>query len=189
MNFFFSESIVDKCPESLEIWLSITCFYVKGQLWYCYWFGRWNMFEKFGFSPETGHLCVQAKTNILQSCQPIKSHLSSKFCLLILVKGGKLLNIRTAFCKGGGNICFTTPKVFEGRRNSEWNVINFLWKNGELYDWHLMCCWAFHTDFTLTPPCVNEEDDCHAIPFPFHLCIYSMMFEIFFHGFTGGMSP
>lgn len=44
-------------------------------------------------------------------------------------------------------------------------------KNGKLYDWHLMCCWAFHTDTTLTPPCVNEEDDCNAVPFPFHICI------------------
>lgn len=87
-------------------------------------------------------------------------------------KGGGLLNIRTAFCNDGGNLCITTPKVFEGKKNSEWNVIFFgNSKNGKLYDWHLLCCWAFHTDFTLTPPCVNEEDDCNAIHVPFHICI------------------
>lgn len=129
---------------------------------------RWNTFEKFGFSPEIGHLCVYAKTNILQCFQPIKSHLSSKFCLLILIESGG-----TAFCNGEGNLYITTPKLFEGKRNSEWNAINFLWKQQKckLYDWHLMCCWAFYTDTTLTPPCVNEEDDCNAVPFPFHICI------------------
>lgn len=173
---FFSENIEDKCPESFEQssgWV-VPASMLKAsfgtatgleeivQLEYVWkvWVLTWNR----------PSLCA-TKTNILQCCQLIKSHLSSNFCLLILIEGGKLLNIRTAFCNSGGNLCITTPKVLQGKRNSEWNVINFLWKNGKLYDWHLMCCWTFHTDFILTPPCVNEEDDCNAIPFPFHICI------------------
>lgn len=77
---------------------------------------------------------MQTETNTLQCCQPIKSHLSLIFCLLILIeRGEKLLNIRTAFCNDGGNLCIITLKISKSKKIQ--NVIFFgNSKNGKLYN-------------------------------------------------------
>lgn len=120
-----------------KLWWSSTSYYGKEKLWHRYWFEvgcAGEIFIKISHSPQKRTISSvvflhgQEKNPLIVHSLHLPTHslvtspVSSIFCLIILLeRGRKVLDARTAFCSGDGNLPITTLKylrwVFLGKTN------------------------------------------------------------------------